>query len=142
MRKIRTVHIIFCLALILYGATSSLYPFAGKSIGLIISHSGISPFPLHDHPLWSLLAGIVRLLPVPLGAALNILSVVCGAFAMALAYKVFSNLSLDSDYDEKTRILALMTSRRRGWMKYSSSPVELPGYMYILGRKLDKKDKH
>src|SRR6056297_2245256 len=98
MVRIKLEYVLFYLALILYGATSSIYPFPRGSVQLIVSHSGVSPFLLNEHPLWTFLAHFLRLLPFPLALALNALSVLCGAFAVALCYKILVNCKLDSDY--------------------------------------------
>lgn len=102
MKKLKPEYILFILGLLLYGATTSIYPFPGESAQLLVSHAGISPFPLHSHPLWSYLVSFFVLLPLPLALSANAFSVICAAFSVAVFYRILANLKLDSDYDEKS----------------------------------------
>ncbi len=102
IKKINPAYLFFGLALLLYGLTGSRYPFPGESSALLVSQSGISPFPLHLHPIWSFIMRFFRLLPIPLAMTANAFSALCGAAALGMFYNVMKNINLDSDYDENT----------------------------------------
>lgn len=102
MKRIKPFHLIFAIAAIFYGASSSLYPFPGESTSLLVSHGWVYPFQLLSLPLWGSLIWTLDLLPFPIAATMNAVSVLCGALSIALFHSILMNCLMDSDYDEKT----------------------------------------
>ena len=89
------------LALGVYLVTLAPGAFPGAPASLVVSHTGLDPFPAMSHPLWGFVVRLLALLPGDIVWKLGIFSAACGAGAVWLFYLIVSRIPHDRTTEER-----------------------------------------
>jgi tetratricopeptide (TPR) repeat protein len=86
--------------LLLFAATTSLYPVPGASAGSLAHHAGLMPMAGLQSPLWGMAVRGAAAIPVgPLAARINLLTAFLMAGAVRLFFGLLASVKLDPDYE-------------------------------------------